>query len=74
MGWKLIKQDFKNWELCTIKDAISQWPQFFSCLLQVRPISEKTKIVRVKELLDIISKDINDGKFPSLKSYAFLVH
>lgn len=24
MGWKLIKQDFKNWELCTMKDAISQ--------------------------------------------------
>lgn len=74
MGWKLIKQDFANWGFCTIEDAIDQWPQFFCRLLQVCPALEKKNLVRANEILDILSKDIDEGKFKHLQFYKILVY
>lgn len=69
MGWKLIKQDFENWEFCTVQDAISQWPQFFCRLLQVCSASDKKKLTRVNEILNILSKDLEDGNYQIYKLY-----
>jgi len=60
MSWSLILQDFKYLELCTVDDAISQWPQFFQNVQKVCPL-EKKKNVRAQELLNILESDLSDG-------------
>lgn len=61
MGWLLILEDFKHLKLCTIDDAISQWPQFFQNLLKICPLQQK-KSQRAQELLEILQCDLSDGK------------
>lgn len=62
MGWSLIVEDFKYLELHSTEDSISQWPQFFTNLKKLCPLTKKT-IPRVRELLQIIEGDYSDGVF-----------
>ena len=60
MGWMLIQQDFDNFGFCSVEKGIDQWPEFFGRVKQAC-FQDKSKIPRVKELCDILEKDLDDG-------------